>query len=123
MENRITLKSPQPLNILTMKSFTNVTADSLANIYFDGRVVSHSIHFPDGTKKTIGVIFPGTYRFTTGAPEIMDIIDGFCEVNIDGSTATKIVSTNESFEVPGDSAFNITVNSGICQYICSFLPA
>ncbi len=123
MENRSTLKSPQPSNMLTMKSFTNVTADSLANIYFDGRVVSHSIHFADGTKKTLGVIFPGTYRFTTGASEIMEIIDGSCEVNIDGSTATKFVPTNESFEVPGDSAFNVTVNSGICQYICSFLPA
>jgi uncharacterized protein YaiE (UPF0345 family) len=106
-----------------MKSFPNVTADSLANIYFDGRVVSHSVHFPDGTKKTLGIIFPGTYRFTTGAPELMEIIDGSCEVSIDGSTSTKFVPTDESFEVPGDSAFTITVNSGICQYICSFLPA
>lgn len=106
-----------------MKSFLNVTVDSLANIYFDGRVVSHSIHFPDGTKKTIGIIFPGTYRFTTGAPELMEIIDGTCEVSIDGSNTTKFIPTDDSFHVPGVSAFTITVNSGVCQYICSFLPA
>lgn len=106
-----------------MKTFTNVTVDSLANIYFDGRVVSHSVHFPDGTKKTLGIIFPGTYRFTTGAPELMEIIDGSCEVSIDGTSSTKFIPTDDSFEVPGDSAFTISVNSGICQYICSFLPA
>ena len=106
-----------------MKSFQNVTTDALANIYFDGRVVSHSVHFPDGTKKTLCVIFPGTYRFTTGAPEIMEIIDGSCEVSIDGSTSTKFVPTEDSFEVPGYSAFTITAISGICQYICSFLSA
>ena len=53
----------------------------------------------------------------------MEIIDGSCEVSIDDSTSTKFVPTDESFEVPGDSAFTITVNSGYCQYICSFLPA
>lgn len=106
-----------------MKAFPNVSVDALANIYFDGRVVSHSVHFPDGTKKTLGIIFPGTYRFTTGSPELMEIIDGSCEVSIDGTTATKFVPTDESFEVPGDCAFTITVNAGICQYICSFLPA
>lgn len=106
-----------------MKSFQNVTADSLANIYFDGRVVSHSIHFPDGAKKTLGLIFPGTYRFTTAAPEIMEIIDGTCEVLIDGSPSTSTVPSGDLFEVPGNSAFTITVSSGVCQYICSFLPA
>ena len=32
-----------------MSSFPNVTVDAKANIYFDGRVVSHSVHFPDGS--------------------------------------------------------------------------
>lgn len=106
-----------------MISFSNVTADSLANIYFDGRVVSHSVHFSDGTKKTLGIIFPGTYRFTTCSPELMEIIAGSCEVSIEGSTSTKFVPTDESFNVPGNSAFTISVNSGVCQYICSFLSA
>ena len=52
----------------------------------------------------------------------MEIIDGTCEVSIDGSNSTKFIPTDDSFEVPGDSAFTISVNSGVCQYICSFLP-
>jgi uncharacterized protein YaiE (UPF0345 family) len=106
-----------------MTNFPNVTVDTLANIYFDGRVVSHSVHFPNGSKKTLGIIFPGTYRFTTGAPELMEITDGSCEVSVDGTGSTKFIPTDESFEVPGNSGFTITVNAGVCQYICSFLPA
>ena len=104
-----------------MKQLLNVSADSIANIYFDGKVVSHSVHFPDGSKKTLGVIFPGTYHFGTGAPELMEITDGSCEIKLDGSDETRIVPADESFEVPGNSGFTITVHSGICQYICSFL--
>ena len=104
-----------------MTSFANVSVDSLANIYFDGKVVSHSVHFPDGSKKTLGIIFPGTYHFGTGAPELMEITDGSCEISLDGSGTTRFVPTDDSFEVPGNSGFTITVNSGVCQYICSFL--
>lgn len=104
-----------------MKSFPNVSVDPIANIYFEGKVVSHSVHFDDGSKKTLGIIFPGSYHFGTGAPELMQIIDGSCEVSIDGSGTTRLVPTDESFEVPGNSGFTITVHSGICQYICSFL--
>ncbi len=104
-----------------MKNFTNVSVDSLANVYFDGKVVSHSVHFPDGSKKTLGIIYPGTYHFGTGAPELMEIIDGSCEVVLDGSGTTRFIPTDESFEVAGNSGFSITVHGGICQYICSFL--
>ncbi len=106
-----------------MQQFTNVTADAIANVYFDGKVVSHSVHFADGSKKTLGIIYPGTYRFSTAAPELMEITDGSCEVVIDGSDTTRFIPTDESFEVPGDSGFSITVHGGICQYICSFLSA
>lgn len=105
----------------TMKSFPNVKADALANIYFDGKIVSHSITFPDGSRKTLGIIYPGTYKFNTAAPELMEIIDGSCEVTVDGSGTTRFIPTDESFQVPANSGFSITVNAGICQYICSFL--
>ena len=39
--------------------FRGVTAVTKANVYFDGKVVSHSILFPDGSKKTLGLIYPG----------------------------------------------------------------
>lgn len=104
-----------------MQQFSKVTVDSIANVYFEGKVVSHSVHFQDGSRKTIGIIFPGTYRFDTGAPEIMEITVGSCEVVIDGTDETLTVPTGESFEVAGKSGFSITVQSGACQYICSFL--
>src|SRR5215204_4939322 len=40
----------------TGMQFANVTAIAKANIYFDGDVVSHGLLFPDGSKKTLGLI-------------------------------------------------------------------
>ena len=104
-------------------AFTNVTVDTKANIYFDGRVISHNVHFADGSRKTIGLIYPGLYHFGTAAPELMEIIAGNSKVVLDGTDDTLTVSAGSSFEVPGKSGFTITVEDGICEYICSFLPA
>ncbi len=106
-----------------MTSFQNVTVDSKANIYFDGKVVSHTVHFADASKKTLGLIYPGKFHFGTAAPERMEIIAGSCEVVLDGSTAVLTVAAGASFDVPGNSGFTITVEDSICEYICSFLPA
>ena len=64
--------------------FTGVTVAAKANVYFDGKVVSHSVLFPDGTKKTLGLIYPGSFHFGTGAPERMEIVAGACRVTLDG---------------------------------------
>ena len=105
-----------------MQSFPNVTVDTKANIYFDGRVISHTVRFTDGTRKTLGLIYPGKYHFGTAAPEQMDIISGDCEVTLDGADETLPYSNGTSFHVPGNSGFTIQVNDSICEYICSFLP-
>lgn len=122
MENR---RAAHRIILPTMSStsFPNVTADAKANIYFDGRVVSHSIHLEDGAKKTLGLIYPGEYHFGTAAPELMEIISGKCAIVLDGTSETREIEAGSSFEVPGDSGFTITVNEGICEYICSFLPS
>ena len=104
-------------------TFSNVSVDSKANVYFDGRVVSHSIHFADGSKKTLGLIYPGDYHFGTAAPERMEIISGTCSVTIDGSSSVSEFNAGQHFDVPSNSGFNISVPSGICEYICSFLPS
>lgn len=106
-----------------MTSFSNVTVDAKANVYFDGRVVSHTVHFADGTKKTLGLIYPGKYHFGTAAPERMEIIAGACEVVLDGADDTTAIEAGSAFDVAGNSGFTITVADGICEYICSFLPA
>lgn len=101
--------------------FSNVTAVAKANIYFDGKVVSHSILFADGSKKTLGLIYPGSYHFGTDAAERMEITDGACVVTLDGSKETKTYSAGTHFDVPAKSGFTIAVEMGVAQYVCSFL--
>lgn len=101
--------------------FTGVTAVTKANIYFDGKVVSHTVLMPGGAKKTLGLIYPGSYHFGTGAPERMEIVAGACRVTLDGSTSVRDYAAGTAFDVPGNSGFAIEVSSGICEYICSFL--
>jgi uncharacterized protein YaiE (UPF0345 family) len=103
--------------------FENVTALAKANVYFDGRVVSHTILSSDGSKRTLGLIYPGSYHFGTDLAERMDISDGACTVQLDGSTTRSSYAAGQSFEVPAKSGFTITVEGGICQYICSFLKS
>lgn len=101
--------------------FAGVTVMTKANVYFDGNVISHTVLFGDGAKKTLGIIRPGSYRFTTGAPERMEIVAGECEAAVDGASGTHTHSAGTHFDVPGGSGFTITVHEGLCEYVCSFL--
>lgn len=101
--------------------FEHVTVHTKANLYFDGRVVSHTVLLPDGAKKTLGLIYPGTYHFGTGAPERMELVAGACRVTLDGAATELACAAGRSFEVPGNSGFTITVEAGLCEYVCSFL--
>lgn len=101
--------------------FPNVTAVAKANIYFDGRVVSHTILSADGSKQTLGLIYPGTYHFGTDAAERMQIVDGACSISLDGAETCSAHGAGSEFHVPAKSGFTIRVDEGICQYVCSFL--
>lgn len=101
--------------------FAGVTVVTKANVYFDGNVVSHTVLFADGTKKTLGLIRPGSYHFSTGAPERMEIVAGACRVTLDGEAVGRNYPAGTFFDVPGKSGFTIEVSSGLCEYICSFL--
>lgn len=103
------------------KEFSNVTAVTKANVYFEGKVVSHSILFADGSKKTLGLIYPGEYHFGTEKAERMEIVAGTCSVKIDGQTDRVNYAAGQHFDVPAKSGFDIAVAGGICEYICSFL--
>ena len=103
--------------------FTGVTVHTKANVYFDGRVVSHSVVFASGEKKTLGLIYSGSYHFGTGAPERMEIVAGSCRVTLDGQCDAHTYAAGQYFGVPGKSGFTIDVATGICEYICSYLPA
>ena len=100
--------------------YENVTAVAKANVYFDGKVVSHTILLASGEKKTLGLIYPGDFHFGTDAPERMDITAGSCRVRLDGQSEWKNYAAGEFFQVPGKSGFDIAVASGIAEYVCSF---
>ncbi|RFB69802.1 MULTISPECIES: pyrimidine/purine nucleoside phosphorylase [unclassified Herbaspirillum] len=99
--------------------FDNVTVLKKGNVYFDGKCVSHTVIFADGTKKTLGVILPSSLVFNTGAPEIMEINGGSCNVRLKGEEAWKTYAAGTSFNVPGDSSFEIEVTETV-DYVCHF---
>jgi uncharacterized protein YaiE (UPF0345 family) len=101
--------------------FAGVTAMTKANVYFDGKVVSHTLLFPDGGKKTLGLIYPGKYHFGTEKAERMELVAGDCSIKVDGTNAPAAYAAGQAFDVPAKSGFDIEVKTGICQYICSFL--
>jgi uncharacterized protein YaiE (UPF0345 family) len=101
--------------------FNGVTVLAKANVYFDGKVVSHSVLFPDGRKKTLGLIQPGQYHFSTDKGERMEIVAGTCHVKLDGRVGATEYAAGSAFEVPAKSGFDIEVKTGQCEYICSFL--
>jgi uncharacterized protein YaiE (UPF0345 family) len=103
-----------------MNEFKNVTVLKKANIYFDGKVTSRTILFGDGSKKTLGVMLPGEYEFSTGDREVMEILSGELEVLLPGSTAWRRIERGTSFEVPSNSKFGLRVKT-LTDYCCSFL--
>ena len=102
-----------------MSQFDNVSVVKQANVYFDGKCVSHTVVFADGTKKSVGVILPAVLRFNTGAPEVMEGVAGACRVRLAGESDWKAYGAGESFSVPGDSSFEIACDEPY-HYVCHF---
>jgi uncharacterized protein YaiE (UPF0345 family) len=103
-----------------MSEFKNVTVVKKANVYFDGKVTSRTVLFPDGSKKTLGIMLPGEYSFNTGGKVIMEILSGTLEVQLPGAKAWKKVKGGEQFEVPPQSKFSLKVTT-LTDYCCSFV--
>ena len=103
------------------EQFAGVTAVCKSNVYFDGKVISHTIFITDSERKTLGVILPGEYHFGTGAPERMEITSGACRVKLAGESDWTPYAAGTAFDIPGDSAFDIAVDEGHVDYICSYL--
>jgi len=99
-------------------SFENVTLIKKANVYGE-KCVSHTVILADGSRKTVGVIFPATLTFTTGAGEIMETLSGACRYRLDGQD-WQAVSRGQSFAIPPDSKFDIEVTDEPYHYVCHF---
>ena len=103
-----------------MSQFDSVAVVKKANVYFAGKCVSHTLQFADGTRKSVGVILPARLTFNTGAPEIMETVDGRCRVKLAGQADWKEYGPGESFKVPGNSSFDIEVTNEPYHYVCHF---
>ncbi|MCM8530217.1 MAG: pyrimidine/purine nucleoside phosphorylase [Lentisphaeraceae bacterium] len=103
-----------------MSKFENVTIIKQANVYFDGKVTSRTVEFADGTKKTLGIMMPGEYEFGTDAAEVMEILAGDLDVKLPGSDAWQAIKGGQSFDVPGDSKFQLVIKE-ITDYCCSYV--
>jgi len=99
--------------------FENVTILKKANVYFDGKVTSRSVLFADGTRKTLGFMLPGNYEFSTGAREVMELLNGEMDVLLPGSDKWQTFEAGEAFEVPANSSFKLKL-AGSVDYCCSY---
>jgi len=109
---------PDP-HTMTTEKIDNISITTQANVYFDGKCVSHSLTLADGSKKSVGVILPASLTFNTGAAEIMECVGGACEYKLAGSNDWVKSSVGESFSVPGNSTFELRVALAY-HYICHF---
>lgn len=100
-------------------SFKNVEIKKKANVYHDGQVTSRTIITAQGEMKTLGVMLPGTYRFSTQAPEVMELSQGHCRVKLAGQSAWTEYQAGQSFSVAANSHFEIEVID-LLDYICHF---
>ncbi|HXX53278.1 MAG TPA: pyrimidine/purine nucleoside phosphorylase [Thermodesulfovibrionales bacterium] len=103
-----------------MNEFKGVTIVKKANVYFGGKVTSRTILFGDGSKKTLGVMLPGKYEFSTGDREVMEILSGNLGVLLPGRSDWEEIEAGTSFEVPANSKFWLRVKV-LTDYCCSYL--
>ena len=104
---------------MTTEQLAVASVATKANVYFDGKCVSHGITLADGTKKSVGVILPASLTFNTGAAEVMECVAGACEYKLAGSDEWKKSGAGEKFAVPANSSFEIRVGEAY-HYICHF---
>lgn len=102
-----------------MSQFDGVSVVKKANVYFDGKCVSHTVVFADGSKKSVGVILPSTLTFNTGTPEVMELLGGRCKVKLKGESGWTEYKGGQSFKVPGQSSFDIETLEQL-DYVCHF---
>ena len=105
--------------VMITSKLDGVTVTTTANVYFDGKCISHGVTLADGSKKSVGVILPSTLTFNTGAPEIMECTGGACEYKLAGSNDWVKSTPGEKFSIPGNSKFDIRVVESY-HYICHF---
>ncbi|MBD1566442.1 pyrimidine/purine nucleoside phosphorylase [Vibrio sp. S12_S33] len=89
------------------------------NSYFEGNVKSLGFTQQDGDS-SVGVMAPGEYTFGTAAPERMTVVKGTLIIKRLGDEEWSTFSSGESFEVAGNSSFDLQVAQSTA-YLCEYL--
>ena len=105
-----------------MGNFENVTVVQKANIYYGGKVSSRTVLFADGTKKTLGIILPGEYQFSTAEQEHMEMLAGSLDVLLPGSNGWVTYAAGQAFDIPANSAFTVLAKE-VADYCCAYISA
>ena len=100
--------------------FGNASIIKKANQYFDGQVTSRTVIEANGSRKTLGIMMPGTYTFGTDQAEHMEILAGKVEVEFLDDSNIETIVTGEYFEVPANSSFDIKVVE-VTDYCCTYI--
>lgn len=100
-------------------SYQNAQITKKANIYDGGKVSSRSVVTAEGEKVTLGFMQSGSYHFNTDAAEVMELQQGACRVKLAGESEWVDYAGGQSFDVPGNSSFDIEVAEYL-DYICHY---
>jgi uncharacterized protein YaiE (UPF0345 family) len=98
--------------------FDSVSVGKKANVYFDGKCVSHTVTLPSGERKSVGVILPSTLRFDLSTKEVMEVVDGIAFVSINGQ-AEQTFEAGQSWTVEAGGYFVIRAKEPV-HYVCHF---
>ncbi len=102
-----------------MDKFKDVNVDKLANIYFQGNVISRNIFLNDGSRKTLGVMLPGEYEFKTEARELIEIMTGKLNFKLQSDDQWKLIKDGMDFNIPKNTSFQVEVLE-LVNYTCSY---
>lgn len=98
--------------------FDQVSVGKKANVFFDGKCVSHTVILSDGARKSVGVILPSTLKFELSTPEIMEVVEGTAYVSINGAPEN-VFTAGQRWAVSAGSYFVIRVEAPL-HYVCHF---
>ena len=102
-----------------MDKYKDVNVDKIANIYYEGNVISRNIFLKDGSRKTLGVMLPGNYEFSTETRELMEIISGKLNLKLQNHDDWQLIKDGMDFNVPKKSSFKVNVLE-LVNYTCSY---
>ena len=102
-----------------MDKYKDVNVDKIANIYFEGNVISRNIFLKDGSRKTLGVMLPGNYEFSTETRELMEIMSGKLNLKLQNDEDWKSIKDGMNFNIPKNSSFKVEVLE-LVNYVCSY---